>query len=147
MRQISEAPPVIGIVANPASGHDIRRLTSGASVYSAADKVNCVERLLGALGATGVTRVLMMPDRAGIAVRLRKAVELNRRRGNARWPRVDFIDMPVLDERLRVRGIRGLRVADCSIMPEIVSGNTNAPAIMIGEKAADLLREDRRRGA
>jgi choline dehydrogenase len=54
---------------------------------------------------------------------------------------------PVLDERLRVKGIRGLRVADCSIMPEIVSGNTNAPAIMIGEKAADLLREDRRRGA
>ncbi len=54
---------------------------------------------------------------------------------------------PVLDERLRVRGIRSLRVADCSIMPEIVSGNTNAPAIMIGEKAADLLREDRRRGA
>jgi len=54
---------------------------------------------------------------------------------------------PVLDDRLRVKGIRGLRVADCSIMPEIVSGNTNAPAIMIGEKAADLLREDRRRGA
>ena len=51
---------------------------------------------------------------------------------------------PVLDERLRVRGIRGLRVADFSVMPEIASGNTNAPAIMIGEKAADLLRADRR---
>ncbi len=45
----------------------------------------------------------------------------------------------VVDEKLRVHGIQGLRVADCSIMPEIVSGNTNAPAIMIGEKASDLI--------
>ncbi|MEP0960460.1 MAG: choline dehydrogenase [Roseobacter sp.] len=45
----------------------------------------------------------------------------------------------VVDSNLRVHGVAGLRVADCSIMPEIVSGNTNAPAIMIGEKASDLL--------
>jgi choline dehydrogenase len=52
-------------------------------------------------------------------------------------------DQAVVDSQLRVRGVDRLRVADASVMPVIISGNTNAATIMIAEKASDMIREKR----
>jgi choline dehydrogenase len=62
--------------------------------------------------------------------------------GTCRMGQID--DNAVVDPRLRVRGIEGLRVVDASVIPRITRGHTHAPSVMIGERAADLIREDAR---
>src|SRR6266516_386596 len=73
-----------------------------------------------------VPRLSASPEEPGF----RRTAEPRSRRGDAQ---------AVVDPQLRVHGIEALRVADASIMPTLIGGNTNAPSIMIGEKAADLI--------
>lgn len=90
------SPITIGVIANPASGRDIRRLTSHASVFPTAEKANMIVRLLAGLGALGVERVLTLPDKTGIAALLLRAIETHQAiAGQQRWPVVEFIEQPI----------------------------------------------------
>lgn len=78
---------VAGIVANPASGRDIRRLVAQASVFPTAEKANMVQRLLAAFAVAGVDRAMVSTDLGGISAAVLRALG----RGGT-WPHVDFLD-------------------------------------------------------
>lgn len=102
----------IGIVANPASGRDIRRLTAKASVFPTAEKANMVQRMLGAFGSMGVARVLMMPDRTGIAAGVLRALDNHRAERLPPWPRVEFVDLDPTDSPAdTVAAVRAMHAA------------------------------------
>ncbi|MEX3823888.1 NAD(+)/NADH kinase [Paraburkholderia sp. BR14262] len=89
-------PVTVGVIANPASGRDIRRLTSHASVFPTAEKANMVGRLLAGLGARGVTRVLTVRDNTGVAALLLRAIETHTAiAAHEPWPEVVFVDLLV----------------------------------------------------
>jgi predicted polyphosphate/ATP-dependent NAD kinase len=85
---------IVGVVANPLSGRDIRRLVTQASVFPTAEKANMIQRMLTAFGAVGVHRVLLSTDLGGISASVFRAIE--RRAGTDRnrpgWPEVEFLD-------------------------------------------------------
>jgi predicted polyphosphate/ATP-dependent NAD kinase len=88
------ATPLVGIIANPVSARDIRRVIANANSLQLADRVNIVLRLLSSLAACGVERVLMMPDREGLKVMLQR--HLARKQGpDSALAYVEFLDMPV----------------------------------------------------
>src|SRR3954471_20711074 len=82
----------VGVIANPASGRDIRRLVAGASVFGNADKAGMVFRLLAGLGAAGVERVLMLPAADGLSTTLHRHL---RARGEAPFPVLEELDVPL----------------------------------------------------
>jgi predicted polyphosphate/ATP-dependent NAD kinase len=82
---------VVGVVANPLSGRDIRRLVTQASVFPTAEKAKMIQRMLTAFGAVGVHRVLLSTDLGGISASVFRAI--GRRRGqDGRWPEVEFLE-------------------------------------------------------
>ena len=83
---------VVGLVANPASARDIRRLVADGSAVTTHDKLNIVRRVLAGLGSVGVERVLSMQDGGGISAGLASMVD---RPSADTWPEVAFVDHPV----------------------------------------------------
>jgi NAD kinase len=88
----ADSAPCIGIIANPVSARDIRRIIANASNLQIADRVNIVLRVLSALAAMRVPRVLMMPDKGGIRAMLMRSLQREHNLHHA-FPEVEFLDM------------------------------------------------------
>ncbi|WP_299852454.1 NAD(+)/NADH kinase [uncultured Roseovarius sp.] len=85
----------VGIIANPVSARDIRRIVSHAGNLPINDRANIVLRLLTGLHTAGVDEVLVMPENGGIRTQLMRTIDRETRVGGARFPKVTYLDMPV----------------------------------------------------
>lgn len=97
MKTMKQTNPAVGILVNPASGRDVRRLVANASVFQNSEKCNMVYRLLGALGILGVGEVFMMPDVAGVACHIMHSIQHGRTGNHQTLPQVHFLEMPIVD--------------------------------------------------
>ena len=111
---------MVGLVANPVSAHDIRRVTANASSLQIADRANIVLRVLAGLSAAGVDDVVVMPDRKGITSLLQRNLARERNLGRS-LPEVRILDMPVtttVDDTLRATAV----MADAGVAAIVVLG-------------------------
>lgn len=131
---MSRAPLTVGIIANPASGRDVRRLTANAGLFSSTDKVSVIQRLLAAFGATGVDRVLMPTDMTGIAAAVLKNSH-GRQARSSHWPALEFLDLTlrqsVEDTRLAARWMAERGVALIAVLGG--DGTHKAVAAEVGD--------------
>lgn len=111
---------MVGVIANPASGRDIRRLVASASVVPAAEKAAMVQRMLTAFGSLGVGRVLLNTDVTGISAGVLRALRKRRPDRDAPWPEIRFLDEdPLTDSAadtmnaIRRMAAAGARVIVC----------------------------------
>ena len=87
--------PTVGIIANPVSARDIRRIVAHAGNLQITDRANIVLRLLAGLGAVGIERVLVMPENSGIRQHVVRGLDRSSNLGEGRFPSVEYLDMPV----------------------------------------------------
>jgi predicted polyphosphate/ATP-dependent NAD kinase len=113
--------PVVGIIANPVSARDIRRVIANATNLQIVERANIVMRVLACLAACDVKRVLMMPENGGIRAHISRWLKRAANVGEVRFPSVGFVDMPVtgtVDDTLAA--VRAMR--ECGVAALVVLG-------------------------
>ena len=126
------ASPVVGVIANPVSARDIRRVIAHAGSLQVTDRANIVLRILAGLAAVGIRQVVMMPENAGIRTHLARAMMRAKNTGGARFPDLSFLDMKVTgqaaDSAIAARMMRKLEVAAI-----IVLGGDGTHRVVVSE--------------
>ena len=87
--------PTVGIIANPVSARDIRRVVANATSLQITDRANIVLRVLAALKACGVERVLVMPEAGGIRGHVERGLTRATHRRDALFPDIEYVSMPI----------------------------------------------------
>jgi predicted polyphosphate/ATP-dependent NAD kinase len=138
----------VGIIANPVSARDIRRVVSFAANLPVNDRANIVLRILAGLRQAGVNEIVMMPENGGIRVHMMRAISRDQRMGTSRFPAVRFLDMRVTGtaedsaeaaRRMRAEGVGAIVVLGgdgTSRMVVANCGNTPIAAVSTGTNNA-----------
>jgi predicted polyphosphate/ATP-dependent NAD kinase len=111
--------PVVGIIANPVSARDIRRVIANATSLQITDRANIVLRVLACLKATGVGQVVMMPENGGIRHHVRRGVERSRNLGEHEFPDLAYLDMTVtgtVDDTIRAADLMRQKNVDAIVV-------------------------------
>lgn len=119
----------VGIIANPASSRDIRRIVARGPATTTNDKINSLARLMEGLAATGVQRVLSMSDAGGIAAGL---AAIAGKATASHWPELDFVDQEITHSPTdTVNAARAMH--DCDVGAIVVLGGDGTNRLLIGE--------------
>jgi predicted polyphosphate/ATP-dependent NAD kinase len=115
------SPPLVGIIANPVSARDIRRIISHAGNMPISDRANVILRLMAGMAATGVSNVVMMPEKSGICGYLNRDLKRATKQGKTCFPDLDILDMPVTG-----------KAVDSSLAANIMSKMGVAAIVVLG---------------